>query len=60
MVPDTHAAVVQAGQHPWLSGMEIHAFDSVRPSRELALDVQPEGLGETKILYNLLEIQYGK
>lgn len=48
MVPDAYAAVVETGQHPWLGGMEIHAFDAVRPSGELALDVQPERLQEIK------------
>lgn len=48
MVPDAHAAVVETGQHPRLGGMEIHAFDAVRPSCELTLDVQPERLREIK------------
>lgn len=46
MVPDAHAAVVEAGQHPRLGGVQIHALDSVRTSRQLALDVQPERLGK--------------
>lgn len=46
MVPHTHTAVVQTGQHPWLGRMKVYAFDTVRSSREFALDVQPERLEE--------------
>lgn len=48
MVPDTDAAIVQTGQHPWLSRVKVYAFDTVRSSRELAFDVQPERLEEKK------------
>lgn len=44
MVPHADAAIVQAGQHPRLGGMEVDALDPVRPGRELPLDVQPQRL----------------
>lgn len=46
MVPHTDTAVVQTGQHPWLRWMKVYAFDTVRSSREFALDVQPQRLKE--------------
>lgn len=45
MVPDTDTAVVEAGQHPWLRGMQVHALDAVRARRQLPLDVQAQRLG---------------
>lgn len=46
MVPHTDTAIVQTGQHPWLGRMKVYAFDTVRSSRESALDVQPQRLEE--------------
>lgn len=48
MVPYTDAAIVQTGQHPWFRRMKVYAFDTVRSSREFALDVQPQRLEENK------------
>ena len=37
IVPHMYIAIVQTCQHPWLSGMHIHTFNTVWTSRELAL-----------------------
>lgn len=44
MVPHTDTAIVQTGQHPWLSGVKVHALHSVRPGCQPPLYVQPQRL----------------
>lgn len=44
MVPHTDAAVVQTGQHPWLSWVKVHTLHSVRPGCQPPLNVQPQRL----------------
>lgn len=45
VVPHTDTAVVEAGQHPGLRGVQVHTLDAVRARRQLPLDVQSERLG---------------
>lgn len=48
VVPDTDTAIVQAGNHPWFSWVQVHTLHTVRPSGQLPLDVQPERLRGTE------------
>lgn len=32
MIPNTHTAIVKTSQHPWLSRMQIHTLNPIRPS----------------------------
>lgn len=34
-----HGAIVETGQKPWLSGMEVDAFDSLGPVEQFPLDI---------------------
>ena len=44
IVPDVNLTIVQAGQHPRLRGMEVHALDAIRPAGQLPLDIQTQRL----------------
>lgn len=48
MVPHTDTAVVQTGQHPWLSRVKVHTLHSVRPGCQPPLNVQPQRLEKTE------------
>lgn len=51
VVPHTDAAVVQASQHPWFCWVKIHTLHSVRSGCQPPLDVQPQRLRNTKIMW---------
>lgn len=44
LVPDHDEAIEKAGQHPWLSGVQVHALHPVRASSQLLSDVKPQRL----------------